>query len=146
MPLQTPSTPRIDIAIVSHCWTMVMQDFKPRKATTRDSCQPSSAIARQRRTPPSPKDHKKQHRPSSASAGLEQMQFSQLRTPQETTTNPRQPLLNSECAVFQASDTKKASKITIVSRCWTKVHAGLGKRQVPADIHRQPVLDKGVCS
>jgi hypothetical protein len=69
------------------------------------------------------------------------MQFSQLRTPQETTTNPRQPLLNSECAVFQASDTKKASKITIFSRCWTKVHAGLGKRQVPADIHRQPMLD-----
>jgi hypothetical protein len=51
MPLQTPSTPRTDIAIVSHCWTMAMQDFKPRKATTRDSCQPSSAISGQRRTP-----------------------------------------------------------------------------------------------
>jgi hypothetical protein len=71
------------------------------------------------------------------------MQFSQPRTPQETTTNPRQPLLNSECAAFQASDTKKASKITIVSQCWTTVYAGLWLKVAKKTKHQSSSASAG---
>jgi len=154
--------------LVSHCWTkentIEPQDHRkqhrPRqplldseRCKSSDSCQPSSAIAGQRRTPSSPKCHKRPHRPSSASAGLEQMRVSKPQIPQKTATtrrrplpdsgvcrspslgnrksqqgHSRQPVLDKGVCWLSSLETDKHQLPSFVSHCWTRMHTGLAPR------------------
>jgi hypothetical protein len=64
-----------------------MQVFAPQTDTTRDSCQPSSAIAGQRRTPSSPKT-------TGSSIALASHYWTQKDASLQTAANHRQPLLD----------------------------------------------------